>query len=62
MAIPRSRVATDTLYFERASNCYFITPDGIGCYWFDTLDEVRDQYGDEMADRTPITIQELESF
>lgn len=55
---PRSELAVDTAYFIRKDDMYFITPDGIGGYWFDTIEELEDEYGPQAAE--PEEIEELE--
>lgn len=54
----RSELAVDTAYFVRKDDQYFITPDGIGGYWFDTIEELEDEYGFQPAE--PEEIEELE--
>lgn len=41
----RDELRTDTLYFESETNTFFVTPDGIGVYWFNDRNEAS-QYGD----------------
>lgn len=55
---PRSELAVDTAYYIRKDDQYFITPDGIGGYWFDTIEELEDEYGFQSAE--PEEIEELE--
>jgi len=42
----RSELEEFTPYFEQVSEQYFYTPDGVGCYWFDTLSELKEALGD----------------
>lgn len=55
---PRSALEVDTAYFVRKDDMYFITPDGVGGYWFDTIEELEDEYGFQSAE--PEEIEELE--
>lgn len=55
---PRSELSVDTAYFIRKDDQYFITPDGIGGYWFDSIEELEDEYGFQAAE--PEEIEELE--
>jgi hypothetical protein len=32
----RSELVVERPYFERKSGQYFWTPDGIGCFWYDS--------------------------
>lgn len=32
-------------YHEAKTDTYFWTPDGVGGYWYDTLEEMEDQHG-----------------
>jgi len=42
----RNELEINTIYRETSSDTYFVTPDGIGCFWYDTEEEARDQHGD----------------
>lgn len=42
----RSSLIVDTIYRETSSGTYFVTPDGVGCFWYDTYEEALDQHGD----------------
>lgn len=55
---PRSELSVDTAYFVRKDDMYFITPDGIGGFWYDTIEELEDQHGFQSAE--PEEIEELE--
>jgi hypothetical protein len=55
---PRSALSVDTAYYIRKDDMYFITPDGVGGYWFDTIEELEDEYGFQSAE--PEEIEELE--
>lgn len=55
---PRSELSVDTAYYIRKDDQYFITPDGVGGYWFDTIEELEDEYGFQSAE--PEEIEELE--
>jgi hypothetical protein len=59
MATLRETLKVDRIYKERSSGQYFVTPDGIGCYWYDTLEEAREQHGDTGP---IISIDELSDF
>lgn len=41
----RDSLAVNHIYFEEKSGQYFVTPDGIGCYWYDTFEEAQGQHG-----------------
>jgi len=47
METPRDNLLTDKLYFDSSRQMYFVTPDGIGCFWYDTEEEAREQHGFE---------------
>lgn len=55
---PRSELSVDTAYFVRKDDQYFITPDGLGGFWYDTIEELEDQHGFQSAE--PEEIEELE--
>jgi hypothetical protein len=57
MARSRESLTVDTIYKERKSGLFFVTPDGVGCFWYDTLEEARGEHGDTGP---LITIDELE--
>lgn len=43
----RSDLRVDVFYRSLISEFIFFTPDGIGGYWYDTLEEAIEQHGDE---------------
>jgi hypothetical protein len=55
----RENLTVDKIYFEKSSGQYFVTPDGIGCYWYGTLEEAREQHGDTGR---VITVTKLSDF
>jgi len=55
---PRNELEVDTAYFVRKDDMFFITPDGIGGFWYDTIEELEDQHGFQSAE--PEEIEELE--
>lgn len=56
MAIARNTLEVDTIYYVRSDEMYFVTPDGFGGYWYETLAEAEEEHG-----KTGVTyIQELE--
>ena len=55
----RSSLKVDRIYCEDSSGQFFVTPDGIGCFWYDTLEEAKEQHGDTGA---VIVIQKLSDF
>lgn len=59
MATLRESLKTDTIYRERSSGQYFVTPDCVGCFWYETLEEAREQHGDTGR---VISIDELSDF
>lgn len=36
---PRDLLKVERLYHEIPTGMYFFTPDGVGCIWYDTLEE-----------------------
>lgn len=55
---PRSELAVDTAYYLRKDDMYFITPDGIGGFFYATIEELEDQHGFQSAE--PEEIEDLE--
>lgn len=45
MARERNTLKVDTIYFDRSCGQYFVTPDGVGGYWYDTYAEAEEQHG-----------------
>lgn len=45
MATSRNDLKVDTIYYEEKNELFFVTPDGIGCFWYDTLSEAQEQHG-----------------
>jgi hypothetical protein len=43
---PRNEMEAFVIYHETSSDTYFFSPDGVGCFWYDTLEEAQDQHGD----------------
>lgn len=56
--VKRSSLRVFAHYFEQSSGQYFYTPDGVGCYWFDSLAELNDALGDDAG--TIFYIEKLE--
>lgn len=58
---PRDYLRVLRLYHEQPTGMYFYTPDGIGCIWYDTLEEALEDTG---AFEQPIItlVQELSDF
>lgn len=54
----RSELEVDTAYYVRKDDMYFITPDAIGGFWYDTLEELEDAHGFQSAEAEEI--EELE--
>lgn len=54
----RDSLEVDTAYFVRKDDMYFVTPDGIGGFWYDTIEDLEDQHGFQSAE--PEEIEELE--
>ena len=46
--IDRSTQEPDVIYVHNDSGIAFVTPDGIGRYWFDSEEEAIEEYGDDM--------------
>jgi predicted lipoprotein with Yx(FWY)xxD motif len=44
--IKRSDLVAEQAYFERKSGQYFWTPDGKGCYWYESRHELEVAHGD----------------
>lgn len=59
MITQRSELITDQPYFEEKSGQYFWTPDGIGCYWFESKKACLD---DVDTTNLVIHIEELSDF
>lgn len=55
----RDSLQVNRIYRERKSDQYFFTPDGIGCIWYPTCREAREDTG---ITSTVITINELSDF
>lgn len=62
----RASLVVDRVYKEESSGLYFRTPDGVGTYWYDTLDELLEDMGWERSDLTTLGgiyyVTELEDF
>ncbi|QFG12167.1 Hypothetical Protein OBI_RACECAR_39 [Arthrobacter phage Racecar] len=43
---PRSEIEALVIYEETSTGQYFFSPDGVGCFWYDTLEEAQEQHGD----------------
>ena len=58
---PREHLKVLRLYHEQPTGMYFYTPDGIGCIWYETLEEAM---ADTDAFGQPIItlVQELSDF
>jgi len=41
----REDLVPDRIYFVEANDCYAVTPDCVGVYWYDTWEEVIDAHG-----------------
>ena len=41
----RNELELNTIYFESSSDQYYVTTDGVGCFWYDTYEEAVDQHG-----------------
>ena len=41
----RDSLTINTIYLETSSGQYFVTPDGVGCFWYDSYEEAVDQHG-----------------
>jgi hypothetical protein len=59
MATLRESLKVERIYKETKSGQYFVTPDGIGCFWYETLEEAQEQHGDTGR---VIVISELSDF
>ena len=46
-------------YYEEKSDSWFVSPDGVGCFWYDTFAELEYQHG-----KLPLgeSVFELEDF
>lgn len=56
MATTRKSLKPFTIYYVQSEKQFFVTPDCFGGYWYETLKDAQDDYGD----MRPIAIQELE--
>lgn len=54
----RSELAVDTAYYIRKDDMYFITPDAVGGFWYDSIEALEDEHGPQAAE--PEEIEELE--
>jgi hypothetical protein len=54
----RDELKVNTIYYVEKDDVYFVTPDGIGGYWYDTEEEAREEHGDGEI----IDIEELSDF
>ena len=59
MAVQRKNLEVDRIYKDRSNGLYAYTPDGVGCIWFDTLAEAREETGIELP---VIVVSEIEDF
>jgi hypothetical protein len=41
----RSELKADQAYYIRKDDMYFYTPDGVGGFWYDTIEALEDQHG-----------------
>jgi len=46
--VDRSTQEPDVIYVRNEGDAAFVTPDGIGRYWFDSEDEAVEEYGDDL--------------
>lgn len=56
MATPRKNLIVEQAYYEMASKQFFWTPDCVGCFWFETAEEVLYETESDFI----ITVEELE--
>jgi hypothetical protein len=52
----RIELKVEVIYLDTNRNLYLVTPDGIGVWWYDTLEEAREAHGDDV----PVYETELE--
>lgn len=45
MATRRSELKAEQAYHVTKDDMFFWTPDGVGGFWYDTLEEMEDQHG-----------------
>jgi hypothetical protein len=58
---PRESLQVERLYYEQPTGQYFYTPDGVGCIWFDTLEEALEETG-AFGQNIITLLQELSDF
>lgn len=46
--VDRATQDADVIYVHDKSGMAFVTTDGIGRYWFDTVDEAIEEFGDDL--------------
>ena len=44
----RANLRVEVIYFDLNLKGYFLTPDGMGAWWYDSLEEARDAYGEHV--------------
>ena len=42
----RKELQVEVIYLDEKSDWYFVTPDGIGVWWYETLEEAQGEHGD----------------
>jgi hypothetical protein len=48
--VNRESQEVDVLYLDRHFGTAFVTPDGVGRYYYDDQAQAEDEYGDDFAD------------
>lgn len=56
----RDELVVDQVYGFLGDDTHFVSPDGVGVYYYDTLEELRDDYG--FPSTSVIYVDELSDF
>jgi hypothetical protein len=46
-AIERKDLKAEQAYFDQKADMFFWTPDGVGGFWYATLEELEEEHGEE---------------
>lgn len=57
---PRKYLRPGRLYHEQPTGMYFYTPDGVGCIWYDTLEDALEDF--DPSSGVIVIHQELSDF
>lgn len=51
----RKHLVIDKIYREEESGQFFRSPDGVGCYWYGTLEEAKEDLGYDPTYQVTVT-------